>query len=172
MTTSGIFVPALPAPQRRLLLVLVFFWIVGTLAFWRWALQPSVWVSVPGTLFNVLLLIYATGMPAWPFYLFIRMRQVRHDLPEPQDLRVAMVVTKAPSEPWPLVQHTLEAMLAQAGDHDIWLADEQPTDAVRQWCERHGVKLSSRAGVSDYHRPTWPRRTRCKEGNLAYFYDH
>jgi cellulose synthase/poly-beta-1,6-N-acetylglucosamine synthase-like glycosyltransferase len=171
MTTPGLFVPALPAPQRRLLLLLVLFWGVGTLAFWRWALQPSVWVSVPGTLFNVLLLIYATGMPAWPFYLFLRMRQVRPDLPEPQGLRVAMVVTKAPSEPWPLVQRTLEAMLAQAGEKDVWLADEQPTDAVRQWCERHGVQLSSRAGVPDYHRPTWPRRTRCKEGNLAYFYD-
>jgi len=26
--------------------------------------------------------------------------------------------------------------------------------------------------VTDYHRLTWPRRTKCKEGNLAYFYDH
>lgn len=25
-------------------------------------------------------------------------------------------------------------------------------------------------GVTDYHRPVWPRRTKCKEGNLIYFY--
>ena len=172
MTSQGIFVPALPAPQRRLLFLLVLFWLLGTLAFWHWALQPSVWVSVPGTLFNLLLLIYATGVPAWPFYLFLRMRRVRADLPTSPGLRVAMVVTKAPSEPWPLVQLTLQAILAQQGNHDTWLADEQPTDEVRAWCVNHGVHVSSRAGVIDYHRPTWPRRTRCKEGNLAYFYDH
>ena len=172
MTTTGIFVPALPTSQRRILLLLVLFWVVGTLSFWRWAMQPSVWVSVPGTLFNVLLLIYATGIPAWPFYLFLRMRQVRRELTVPLGLRVAMVVTKAPSEPWPLVQHTLEAMLDQAEEHDTWLADEQPNDEVREWCNGHGVRISSRAGVPEYHQPTWPRRTRCKEGNLAYFYDH
>jgi cellulose synthase/poly-beta-1,6-N-acetylglucosamine synthase-like glycosyltransferase len=172
MTLAEIYTPALSKWNRRFLLMLVLFWLVGTLAFWHWALQPSAWVSVPGTLFNLLLLIYATGIPAWPFYLFLRMRQVRSDLPLPPGLRAAMVVTKAPSEPWPLVQHTLEAMLEQEGDHDTWLADEQPTDQVRQWCSCHGVKLSTRAGVDDYHRPTWPRRTRCKEGNLAYFYDH
>ena len=32
--------------------------------------------------------------------------------------------------------------------------------------------LASRNGVEKYHRETWPRRTKCKEGNLAYFYDH
>lgn len=32
--------------------------------------------------------------------------------------------------------------------------------------------ISTRKGVSEYHRPVWPCRTRCKEGNLAYFYDH
>lgn len=172
MKNQGIFVPALPPAQRILLTVLVVSWIIGTLSFWYWALQPSVWVSVPGTLFNIVLLIYVTGVPAWPFYLFLRMQQIRRDLSVPQDLRVAMVVTKAPSEPWTLVQQTLEAMLVQRGDHDTWLADEQPTNEVRLWCESRGVSVSSRAGVSDYHRPFWPRRTRCKEGNLAYFYDH
>ena len=31
---------------------------------------------------------------------------------------------------------------------------------------------SPRARARSYHRNTWPRRTRCKEGNLAFFYDH
>ncbi|MBM5802101.1 MAG: glycosyltransferase, partial [Cyanobacteria bacterium K_DeepCast_35m_m2_023] len=86
--------------------------------------------------------------------------------------RLAMVVTKAPSEPWSLVQETLEAMLAQDPPHDTWLADEDPTPAALDWCSRHGVRVSSRRDAPGYHNPTWPRRRRCKEGNLAYFYDH
>ncbi len=167
-----IFEPALPRNARRLLLLLVLFWLAGTLAFWRWALQPSVWVSLTGTFLNILLLIYVTGIPLWPFYLFLRMRQVRPELTAPEGLRVAMVVTKAPSEPWPLVQTTLRAMLAQNPPHANWLADEQPTEEVLAWCADHGVQVSSRQGIESYHRQSWPRRTRCKEGNLAYFYDH
>jgi cellulose synthase (UDP-forming) len=33
------------------------------------------------------------------------------------------------------------------------------------------VRICTREGVSAYHQPSWPRRTRCKEGNLAFFYD-
>jgi cellulose synthase/poly-beta-1,6-N-acetylglucosamine synthase-like glycosyltransferase len=32
--------------------------------------------------------------------------------------------------------------------------------------------VASRRGVPHYHRPHWPRRTRCKEGNLSWFYDN
>src|SRR5258705_9038056 len=83
-----------------------------------------------------------------------------------------MVVTKAPSEPWGVVRETLEAMLAQDHPHDTWLADEDPAHETIAWCKTHGVKISTRKGVADYHRTSWPRRTRFKEGNLAYFYDH
>jgi len=34
------------------------------------------------------------------------------------------------------------------------------------------VIVATRNGREEYHRTTWPRRTKCKEGNLAYFYDH
>jgi cellulose synthase/poly-beta-1,6-N-acetylglucosamine synthase-like glycosyltransferase len=33
------------------------------------------------------------------------------------------------------------------------------------------VSVSTRRGEPGYHRADWPRRTRCKEGNLAWFYD-
>lgn len=171
-TRTSIYAPALPVADQNTLVALVVLWGVGTLSFWRWAVQPEVWVSVPGTLINLVILIYITGYPAWPFYLFLRMQQVRGDVGVKAGERVAMVVTKAPSEPWPLVQKTLLAMLAQHPDHDTWLADEQPTKEIRLWCEKHKVHISSRAGVVEYHQPCWPRRTRCKEGNLAYFYDH
>jgi cellulose synthase (UDP-forming) len=83
-----------------------------------------------------------------------------------------MVVTKTPSESFELVRKTLEGALAQTGPaHDTWLADEDPADDTIAWCQAHGVRISSRKGISAYHRSEWPRRTRCKEGNLAYFYD-
>lgn len=82
-----------------------------------------------------------------------------------------MVVTKTPAEPFEVVRRTLEAMLAQDYPHDTWLADEDPGPETVAWCRAAGVRISSRKGVADYHRADWPRRARCKEGNLAYFYD-
>jgi cellulose synthase (UDP-forming) len=71
-----------------------------------------------------------------------------------------------------VVRETLEAMLAQDYPHDTWLADEDPAPQTIAWCAAHGVRISTRKGVAAYHRTTWPRRARYKEGNLAYFYDH
>jgi cellulose synthase/poly-beta-1,6-N-acetylglucosamine synthase-like glycosyltransferase len=129
-------------------------------------------VSLPYTLFNASLLIYVTGLPLWPFILFLRMRQVNPRLNLPSNLRVAMVVTKSPSERWSVVRPTLEAALEQRPHHTTWLADEQPSPEVKQWCSQQGVRISSRWQAEGYHQPSWPRRRRCKEGNLAYFYDH
>jgi hypothetical protein len=88
--------------------------------------------------------------------------------------RVAMVATKAPSEPVEMLQRTLSAMLEQdwRGAYDVWLADEDPTSEMRGWCEAHGVRISCRKGAEGYHNAEWPRRRRCKEGNLAWFYDN
>lgn len=110
-------------------------------------------------------------LPAYFFWFVLRMQRVNPQLPLPLHWRVAMVVTKAPSEPWPVVQATLMAMLSQEFPHHTWLADEAPTPETLAWCQEQGVRVSCRQGQPDYHRSTWPRRTRCKEGNLAYFYD-
>ena len=118
-----------------------------------------------------LIIAWQTVLPAYYFYFVYRMKRPNPEIEIPQDWRVAMVVTKAPSEPWSVVQKTLEAMLAQNHPHDTWLADELPQSDPIQWCKERDIKISSRQGIAAYHQPTWPRRTRCKEGNLAYFYD-
>lgn len=89
------------------------------------------------------------------------------------NLRVAMIVTKAPSEPWDIVKTTLCAMLAQDINHpyDVWLADEDPSEDTKLWCAENFVRISSRKGVDEYNNVDWPRRRKCKEGNLMYFYD-
>jgi cellulose synthase (UDP-forming) len=63
-------------------------------------------------------------------------------------------------------------MLSQPYPHHTWLADEDPSPETLDWCKRHGVKVSCRKNDPEYQRSSWPRRRRCKEGNLAFFYDH
>jgi cellulose synthase/poly-beta-1,6-N-acetylglucosamine synthase-like glycosyltransferase len=149
-------------------------WLGTSIAFWAWWADPDHVVTGWGFAANtaVLALEFAV-MPVWFLLLVRRARRPDRRGPLPA-LRTGLVVTRAPSEPWPLVRGTLEALLAQDADvpFEVWLADEAPTPAVSAWCAEHGVGVTTRAGHPDYHRETWPRRRRCKEGNLAFFYDH
>ena len=47
-----------------------------------------------------------------------------------------------------------------------------PAPETIAWCARTACSSPRARASRRYHRKTWPRRTRCKEGNLAYFYDH
>jgi cellulose synthase (UDP-forming) len=163
---------ALTRFDRILVAFLSLAWLACLVFFWTWWLQPGHRVGVIGEITNSLVLSYVSCFPAFFVAAVNRLRRVRPDLPLPL-LRVAFIVTRAPSEPWALARETLTAMQAQdfPYPYDVWLCDEQPTEVISAWCESHGVHLSTRAGVRAYHRANWPRRTRCKEGNLAYFYD-
>ncbi|WP_406270087.1 glycosyltransferase [Nocardia sp. NBC_00881] len=166
------FVPALRRRERILVAGLTVGWLVGVLAFWWWWLRPENRVGWIGFLVGSTVLLYLSCEPLSYLAAANRLWQVDRRLPVPS-LRVAFVVTRAPSEPWDVVRTTLSAMLAQEFPYpyDVWLCDEQPTAKVTDWCAAHGVRISSRFGVAEYHCAAWPRRTRCKEGNLAYFYD-
>ena len=152
------FVPVLRPQQQDVLLALVLVWAIAIGLFWAWWLQPAHWAGPWGMGLNTLLLVVVTALPAWTYVFVVRMQRVNPRSPFPADLRLGMVVTKAPSEPWPLVRDTLEAMLAQEPAHDTWLADEDPTDEVMQWCASHGVQVSTRRDHPNYHNSTWPRR--------------
>lgn len=148
-----------------------------SLYFWSWWLRP-------GHILEPVRFGVASAVLLWInfliFYFFFFFLKAKRPVARDHLLagaRVAMVVTKTPSEPFSLVRETLEAMLAQElpgniGLHDTWLADEDPDAETLNWCRARGVQVSTRKGVAAYHRKEWPRRTRCKEGNLAYFYDH
>lgn len=166
------FVPALPRRDRAVLMVIAVCWALSFLWFWTWWLQPEHRVDWAGLIINSALLLYLTALPCYFFVTALRLRRVNPRLPVPR-IPVAFAVTRAPSEPWPTARRTLEAMLAQDYPHryDVWLCDEDPTEEITGWCRTHGVRMSCRRGVTPYHRSAWPRRTRCKEGNLAYFYD-
>ena len=172
--TSGPAVPALVpllgARQRLQHTGAVLAWGLATAYFWLWWLEPHHNIGTIWFVLNSAVLGFFTLVPLYLLSLYIRGRVSALQVDPPVG-RVAMVVTKAPSEPWSVVRETLEAMLAQEPHHDTWLADEDPAEATMAWCGAHGVRISTRRGIAAYHRTSWPRRTRCKEGNLAYFYD-
>jgi cellulose synthase/poly-beta-1,6-N-acetylglucosamine synthase-like glycosyltransferase len=140
--------------------------------FWIWWLRPDHNIGTFAYVVNVIVIAWQTLLPLYFILILPRARVPSPQLPVPPGYRVAVVVTKVPAEPFPLVRETLKAMLRQAYPHDTWLADEDPSPETIRWCREHGVMISTRKDRVDYHRTSWPRRTRCKEGNLAFFYDH
>jgi cellulose synthase (UDP-forming) len=164
--------PVLRGGMRARYLVLTGFWGACVAWFWLWWLDPTHVASPTGYALSTLALGWIYGLQLYFVAVFLGAKRSAAPDPKPGDFRVAMVVTKTPSEPLSVLIPTLNAMLAQDYPHDTWLADEDPDDLTRAWCARHGVKIATRKGHAHYHNAAWPRRTRCKEGNLAYFYDH
>ncbi|MCX5517444.1 glycosyltransferase [Kaistia defluvii] len=173
-TTQGeepLLVPIFTGRKRVEYVVGVAFWAAALIFFWQWWLFEATHTHLVGSVLVTAILAWITILPVYFITIFYKARRPNGPLRIPAGSRVAMVVTKAPSEPFPIVAETLLAMLAQNVPHDTWLADEDPSPETLDWCREHGVFVSTRKGRADYHRQTWPRRTRCKEGNLAFFYD-
>lgn len=163
---------AAPDLDRPVTFAIGLAWLGSAIWFWSWWLSSDHWVTPFGIYLTSLAIFLTFSFGAW--YLLFSLRR-SPGIPTALDpnLRLGAVVTKAPSEPWDVVRLTLTALLEQDYPHpyDVWLADEDPLDETLAWCAANGVLVSCRKGVEDYHQANWPRRTRCKEGNLAYFYD-
>ena len=139
----------------------------------EWWFDAKHVVSYPRYIAVTIALAWITLIPGYFIFIFAFAQVPAEDVAVPPEWRIAAVVTKAPSEPLSVVQETLLGALHQEGvRHDVWLADEMPTVETLAWCHENGVRVSTRRGVEGYQRADWPRRARCKEGNLAYFYDH
>lgn len=170
---SSTFSAVLSPADRIFVGIISLCWLACLVNFWTWWLQPAHRTDLFGIIANTVVLFYLTCYPVFYIVAVNRLRNVSPGVAVPM-LRVAFIVTRAPSEPWDVARMTLTAMLNQEFPlpYDVWLADEKPTAEILEWCSANGVIVSSRNGIEEYHRPTWPRRTKCKEGNLAYFYDH
>lgn len=169
---SPFLVPMLSRRQKVRYLLGIALWVAAVGFFWSWWLLPEHNIGTGRFVAVSVVLGWITLMPLYFLAIFIPAKVPSKRIRLPEGSRVAMVVTKAPSEPFSVVAKTLNAMLAQTLPHDTWLADEDPAPETKAWCEARGVRISTRKGREDYHRTSWPRRTRCKEGNLAFFYDH
>ena len=155
--------------KYKLLAVL---WFAFSTWFWVWWFDPDHIIGLGRYILVTGVLLWVWSLQLFFVVVFLQAHRPVAPDPKPGQWKVAMIVTKTPSEPFEVTRKTLEAMLSQEYPHDTWLADEDPTQEVIDWCSKHGVRISSRKGVEEYHQLTWPRRMRCKEGNLAYFYDH
>ncbi len=151
--------------------LLIGIWMLSLILFAEFWFREDHVVSGWRFVLNSLVLAYNMVLPGYFYFFLMRMKRMEKKGDLPRDWRVAMIVTRAPSEPFLLVRKTLEAMLRQDYPHDTWLADEDPTPEIHAWCVQNGVQVCSRKGIAEYNRPVWPRRTKCKEGNLAWFYD-
>lgn len=165
-------VDALSRRDQAAIVVISGTWLACVAVFWMWWLEPVHRVGMVGLVVNSAVLGYVLGFPVFFVISANHLRKVNPAIAVPA-LRTAFVVTHAPSEPWPVVRTTLEAMLTQDYPlpYDVWLCSEQPTREIVDWCVGHDVGVCTRSAQPGYHRDRWPRRTRCKEGNLAYFYD-
>jgi cellulose synthase (UDP-forming) len=164
--------PVMNRRQRMRYFLLLAIWLSSVVFFWIWWLRSEHVVTVAGIILNDLVLAWSTLLPGYYFFFVARMRQPDASISLP-DGKVAIVVTKAPSEPWSVVEKTLTAMKAQQFPRafDVWLADEDPSEETFQWCVANGIFVSCRKKMPGYDNESWPRRRRSKEGNLSYFYD-
>lgn len=164
--------PLLSSKQKAIYLLSCIPVSIVTILYVLWWFRPEHFVFLPFTVLTSWIVLYDVLSPFW-FYYFAG-RSVHWD-PVPAGecpVRVAIVVTKAPSEPEEVVQNTLLGCLNQTVlGCDVWLVDEKPESNMLRWCKANGVRVCSRYNHPDYHSSSWPRRTRCKEGNLSYFYD-
>jgi cellulose synthase (UDP-forming) len=168
-----ILVDILNQKQKRQLNILMSIWLATTAAFFIYWCWPRHIINWETFVFNTIVISFPLLMPGYAFFFVRRMKKPNLALGVPKEWRVAQIVTKAPSEPWTVVKRTLTGMLADTSvAHDTWLADEDPSEETKAWCAAHGVQISCRKGVPGYHNDDYPRRKKCKEGNLAYFYDN
>lgn len=165
-------VPLFDRRGKTLYLMGIALWASAMVYFWMWWIDPAHNSWSFGYWLVTAVVGWITFLPLYFIAIFAGAKRMSGDLVLPQGSRIAMVVTKAPSEPPEVLKKTLLAMMAQDVPHDNWIADEDPTPEMIDWCHAHDIRISTRKGVAEYHQKTWPRRTRCKEGNLAYFYDH
>ena len=140
--SSRYLVDVLTKTQRRQLSLLVCLWLVTFVIFAVWWFQTSQFTGSVRFTFNSLILGWGAILPGYYFFFLRRMKKSNPALLIPRQWRVAMVVTRAPSEPFAEVQRVLVAMQAQAPAHDTWLADEDPTPESLQWCAENNIFVS------------------------------
>ncbi len=169
---NSFLVSLMTRPQKAAYVSTYLLWLASLCYFWSWWLDPAHNVGTIRFMTVSMLVALTMAMPLYTLTIFLRSKVPAPGINVSPASRVAMVVTKAPSEPFSVIAETLTAMRRQDFMHDTWLADEDPSEETLAWCKANSVFVSTRKGRADYHRPQWPRRTRCKEGNLAFFYDN
>ncbi len=157
--------------ERTIVYILTGMWLLANGFFWMYWFKAGHVGTMTGFVLSTITIFWVVLLSGHYLYFLLRMKKFNGSKSEIAHLKVAMVVTKAPSEPFSVIKKTLKGMLSQEYPHDTWVADEDPTPEAMAWYKENGVKVSCRKDDARYHNEKWPRRKKCKEGNLAYFYE-
>src|SRR5215813_12297750 len=84
--------------QRLVINILSAGWILGLFSFYVWWCDPSHVVTTTRFWIATIVLSWVTFLPAYFFFFALRARVPNPNLKIPSGWRVAMVVTKVPSE--------------------------------------------------------------------------
>jgi cellulose synthase (UDP-forming) len=150
-------VDILTPKQAFQLNLIIGFWACSAILFYVWWFQPDHILYPFDFALNTLVISWPIVMPGYAFFFVRRLKKPNPALGIPTQWRVAYIVTKAPSEPWEVARRSLEGMLADDEIlHDTWIADEDPSEETLEWCKEHGVRVSCRKGVREYHNLRFP----------------
>ncbi len=81
-------------------------WLAALAYFWTWWLQPAHVISTPAFIMTTATVAWVTLIPAYFIFIFVNAKRMKPSAAVPPG-RIAMVVTKAPSEPFEVVRKTL-----------------------------------------------------------------
>lgn len=172
-TPGGVGVPAMSPGRRVVYVLLLALWIVVTVRFWRFWLEPdhrgTLVLWVPATIaFGYLLTILPT------FYWFYVGRMRRPEpVPAPPGLKVAMITLCVPShESIDIIERQLRALVAVEYPHDSWVLDEGADPEIERIAHALGVRYFTRRGVERWNQPGAPFQARTKAGNVNAWLDH
>jgi cellulose synthase (UDP-forming) len=171
---ENIFIQLLSPSQKIIVSITVTLLILYYIWLWLWIIKTIV-VNTKNLfhLWLIMLLFIDHLFHILTFGLIIKTIKINPKATIP-NLRVAMIVTKVASESFEVLKETLLGMIHQKYpyNYDIWLANEEvSTPEILDFCNQYNIKISCRYGVPEYHQLEWPKRTKCKEGNLRYYYD-
>jgi hypothetical protein len=101
MNAKQFFVDVMSKEQKLKLKGLIALWLVALFWFWNWWFRQDHFVTLWGMVINSIMIGWTIFLPGYYFFFLYRMKIANPELNPPKG-SYAIVVTKAPSEPWPV----------------------------------------------------------------------
>lgn len=80
--------------------------------------------------------------------------------------KVALLTCFVPgSEPYEMLEKTIQAMINVTYPHDTWVLDEGNDEYVKYLCKKYGAFHFSRKGIAKYNQESGPYKAKTKAGN-------
>jgi cellulose synthase (UDP-forming) len=169
--------------EKTQLRVLIVFGLALTIIFGAWWFEPRhISQNFHGLahIFDILIFIVLSYivwqqivMEVFAWYVATQIRHPDHTIAPEPGLRVAYATAFVPgSEPYDILERTLESMVAVDYPHDTWLLDEGNDDTAKALCKKYGVHHFSRRGKSEFNTEIGSFQRKTKGGNYNSWLHH